>query len=64
MANRLNWRSQWLLRYLYGRLPLGYASINALPADAPLGISMANMRGLIRAGLVENGNKVGEFHYE
>lgn len=50
---RLNYRSQWLLRYLYSCLPYGHASINALPSDAPLGIDMANMRGLMRAGLVD-----------
>lgn len=50
---KLNERSQWLLRYLYSRHPKGHVKTKPLPSDAPLGISMANVNGLKRAGLVE-----------
>lgn len=54
---KLKAHSLWLLRYTKERMDFtgggGYCSHLPLPPNAPLGLSMATMRGLEKRGLVE-----------
>jgi hypothetical protein len=45
-----------------GLCRLGIGSTHPLPSDAPLGVTMANMRGLIRSGFVSEKESASCFY--